>query len=123
MPGGAYYTKWIVAVDEDIDPSNIDEVIWAMSTRCNPASDIDILRNTWSTVLDPSRNPPEDRPYGSKALINACKDHRHIKSFAKRMAMRKEVYQQVVARWQSLGLPGRPPAIRTFEAGGRARER
>lgn len=32
--GGAYYTKWVVAVDEDVDPTDIDQVIWAMSTRC-----------------------------------------------------------------------------------------
>ena len=115
VPGGAYYTKWIIAVDEDIDPSNMDEVIWAMSTRCNPAGDIDIQRNTWSTMLDPSQNPPENRPYGSKALINACKDHRHIRTFAKRMALRREVYEQVRQRWSSLGLPGEPPAVRAFE--------
>jgi 4-hydroxy-3-polyprenylbenzoate decarboxylase len=30
---------------------------------------IDILRETWSTFLDPSLNPPEIRPWGSKALI------------------------------------------------------
>ena len=74
VPGGAHYTKWIIAVDEDVDPTNMDEVIWAMASRCHPIEDIDILRNTWSTWLDPTQNPPENRPYGSKALINACKD-------------------------------------------------
>src|SRR2546422_2928567 len=29
------------------------------STRCNPIEDIDILRQTWSTWLDPAQNPPE----------------------------------------------------------------
>ena len=76
VPGGAYYTKWIIAVDEDIDPTDMDQVIWAMSSRSNPIDDLDILRNTWSTWLDPTQNPPEKRPYGSKALINACKEHR-----------------------------------------------
>ena len=49
----AYYTKWIIAVDEDVDPTDFDQVIWALSTRCNPSDDLDILRNTWSTGLDP----------------------------------------------------------------------
>jgi len=57
---GAYYTKW-VAVDEDIDPTDIDQIIWAMSTRCNPVDNIDIIRNTWSTYLDPTKNPPEEK--------------------------------------------------------------
>jgi len=65
-PGGAYYSKWIIGVDEDVDPSDINQVLWAMATRCNPVEDIDILRQTWSTWLDPTQNPPEERPYGSK---------------------------------------------------------
>ena len=115
VPGGAYYTKWIVAVDEDVDPTDIDQVIWAMASRCNPIDDIDILRNTWSTWLDPSQNPPEERPYGSKALINACKEHRHLPVFSKRTALRREVYDRVAARWQSLGLAGQAPTVRAFE--------
>jgi len=115
VPGGAYYTKWIIAVDEDIDPTDMDQVIWAMASRCNPIDDIDILRNTWSTWLDPTQNPPEKRPYGSKALINACKEHRHLPVFSKRTALRKTVYDKVAARWKELGLPGRIPAVRAFE--------
>src|SRR3990170_4258148 len=116
VPGGAYYTKWIIAVDEDIDPTDTDQVIWAMSSRCNPIDDIDILRNTWSTWLDPTQNPPEKRPYGSKALINACKEHRHLPVFSKRTTLRKNIYDKVAGRWKELGLPGRTPAVRAFEA-------
>jgi UbiD family decarboxylase len=117
VPGGAYYTKWIIAVDEDIDPTDMNQVIWAMASRCNPIDDIDILRNTWSTWLDPTQNPPEMRPYGSKALINACKEHRHLPVFSKRTTLRKKVYDQVAARWTELGLPGQAPTVRAFEAG------
>ena len=116
VPGGAYYTKWIIAVDEDIDPTDMDQVIWAMASRCNPIDDIDILRNTWSTWLDPTQNPPEKRPYGSKALINACKEHRHLPVFSKRTTLRKPVYDKVAARWRELGLPGQIPPVRAFEA-------
>jgi 4-hydroxy-3-polyprenylbenzoate decarboxylase len=115
VPGGAYYTKWIIAVDEDIDPTDINQVIWAMASRCNPIDGIDLLRNTWSTWLDPSQNPPEKRPYGSKALINACKEHRHLPVFAKRTALRKSVYDKIESRWTELGLPGRIPSVAVFE--------
>ncbi|MEK6562848.1 MAG: UbiD family decarboxylase [Candidatus Binatota bacterium] len=115
VPGGAYYTKWIIAVDEDVDPTDTNQVIWAMSSRCNPIEDIDLLRNTWSTWLDPTQNPPEERPYGSKALINACKEHRYLPVFSKRTALRKKVYDQVAARWRKLGLPGEVPEVRAFE--------
>ncbi len=115
VPGGAYYTKWIIAVDEDIDPTDMDQVIWAMSSRCNPIEDIDLLRNTWSTWLDPTQNPPEERPYGSKALINACKEHRYLPVFSKRTTLRREMYDQVAERWKELGLRGTIPSVRAFE--------
>jgi len=119
VPGGAYYTKWIIAVDDDIDPTDMDQVIWAMASRCNPIDDIDILRNTWSTWLDPTQNPPEKRPYGSKALINACKEHRHLPIFSKRTTLRKPVYDKVAGRWKELGLPGGIPPVQAFETDSR----
>jgi len=115
VPGGAYFSKWIIAVDEDVDPSNINQVLWAMATRCNPVEDIDILRQTWSTWLDPTQNPPEERPYGSKALINACMEHRYIKQFSKRTKIRRSVYESVAARWQRLGFSGTPPKLWALE--------
>ena len=114
-PGGAYFTKWIIAVDDDIDPTNMNEVLWAMSTRCNPVDSIEILKNTWSTGLDPAQNPPEKRLYSSKALINACMDHRYLKTFSKRAKLRKEIYDRVAGRWSELGFEGKAPQIFTFE--------
>jgi UbiD family decarboxylase len=113
-PAAAYYTKWIIAVDEDVDPTDFNDVMWALSTRCNPADDLDILRNTWSTGLDPSQFPPDARPYGSKALINACKPHRHIKHFPSATLLRRVVYERVAARWTELGFAEPPPNLTTF---------
>ena len=56
---GAYFGKYVIVVDEDVDPTNVNQVLWAMATRSRPAQSIDILRETWSTYLDPSLNPPE----------------------------------------------------------------
>lgn len=110
-PAAAYFTKWIIAVDEDVDPTDLNQVLWALSTRCNPVEDVDFQRDTWSTKLDPSRGLPENRPYGSKALINACKNHRHLQHFPDRMLLRRSVYQQVADRWEELGLPGAAPTL------------
>lgn len=114
-PAGAYFTKWIVAVDEDVDPADMNQVLWAMSTRSNPADDIDIQRKTWSTGLDPSQFPPELRPYGSKALIDACKPHRYLKEFPARTLVRKSVHDEVARRWQEIGLPGTPPTLSALD--------
>lgn len=113
-PAAAYYTKWIIVVDEDVDPTDFNQVMWALSTRCHPSQDLDILRNTWSTGLDPSQYPPEQRPYGSKVLINACKPHRYLKQFPKSTQLRRSVYESVSARWSELGLSGVPPKLSSF---------
>lgn len=113
-PAAAYYTKWIVAVDDDVDPTDMNEVMWALSTRCHPAEDIDIIRKTWSTGLDPSQFEMERRPYGSKALINACKPHRYLKQFPQPTLLRRAVYERVAARWAELGFSGPPPRLTSF---------
>ena len=113
--GGAYFTKYIVVIDDDVDPTELSEVVWAMVTRSRPAQSIDILRETWSTYLDPSQNPPEIRPWGSKCIINACKEYKYIKTYSRRSLLKKEVYDQVCTRWQELGFDGAPPKITTFE--------
>ena len=110
-PAAAYYTKWVVAVDHDVDPADMNQVLWAMSTRCNPVDDIDFQRKTWSTGLDPSRVIPEDRPYGSKALIDACIPHQHYADFPVRTMIRKGVHDRVAERWEEFGLPGTPPTL------------
>lgn len=46
------YTKTIVVVDEDIDPRNWDDVVWAMATRMDPSRDVMVLENTPMDYLD-----------------------------------------------------------------------
>ncbi|HZD62531.1 MAG TPA: UbiD family decarboxylase, partial [Xanthobacteraceae bacterium] len=113
-PAAAYYTKWVIAVDDDVDPTDMNDVLWALSTRCHPAEDLDLLRTTWSTGLDPSQFPPEARPYGSKVLINACKPHQHLKQFPQSTLLRRSTYDRVVERWQELGFSGTAPSLNVF---------
>ncbi len=46
--------KYVVVVDEDIDLFDMTQVIWAVSTRCDPKADIQIVRGTMTSWLDPS---------------------------------------------------------------------
>ena len=70
----SYMGRLVVVVDEDVDPSDINDVMWAITTRCEPAEQIDIVRDAWSSALDP-RIPEEDKRRGvtshSKAVIEA----------------------------------------------------
>jgi 4-hydroxy-3-polyprenylbenzoate decarboxylase len=73
---GAYAGRYVIVTDDDIDVSNLDELIWAMLTRSDPATSIDIIHNAWSTPLDP-RIEPERKAKGdftnSRAIIDACR--------------------------------------------------
>ncbi|MCZ7565038.1 MAG: UbiD family decarboxylase [Burkholderiales bacterium] len=114
-PAAAYYTKWIIAVDHDVDPTDLNQVLWALSTRCDPAADVDFLRNTWSTRLDPSRFPAEARPYGSKALIDACRPHRCLREFPPSTLLAREIRDRVARRWGELGFPGEAPDFPAYD--------
>ena len=53
VQAGAFCGRYTVVVDDDVDPTDTDAVLWAMATRSDPAIDIDVVRQTWSTALDP----------------------------------------------------------------------
>jgi 4-hydroxy-3-polyprenylbenzoate decarboxylase len=46
------YTKFIIVVDEDIDARDWEDVIWAISTRMDPARDLTIIENSPIDYLD-----------------------------------------------------------------------
>jgi UbiD family decarboxylase len=66
---------YYVAVDDDIDPSNLNEVLWAMCTRSDPAKQVQIL-TSYTQGLDP-RLSPEQKKSGDltmgRMLIDACR--------------------------------------------------
>jgi 2,5-furandicarboxylate decarboxylase 1 len=48
--------KLVVVVDDDVDVHNDSEVMWALATRMQADSDIDIMRNGMGAILDPSNH-------------------------------------------------------------------
>ena len=46
----AYMNRLVITMDADVDPRDLHEVMWAVSTRCDPARDIDIMRYSWGCV-------------------------------------------------------------------------
>ena len=57
-PHGLGYAKIVIVVDETIDPFDIKQVMWALSTKVNPAGDVTILPNLCIDLLDPASEPP-----------------------------------------------------------------
>lgn len=83
---GAYAGKYVIVVDDDIDVSDLGDLMWGMLTRSDPATSIDIIHKTWSTPLDP-RIPPEQKAVGdntnSRAIIDACRPWHWREQFPK----------------------------------------
>ena len=50
---GAYANRFVIVVDDDIDPTDTNEVLWALCTRTEVTEDVDIVKRMWSTSLDP----------------------------------------------------------------------
>ena len=97
---GAYAGRWVVVVDDDIDPSNIFDVIWAMSTRCDPPNDIDYIRRHWSTPLDPMLfQPPWEN---NRAVVDACRPWGMLAKFPAVAEASPDLKNRVMAKWPHL---------------------
>ncbi len=94
---GSYLGRFVVVVDDDVDPANLNEVLWAMCTRCDPAEDIDILRRTWSGPLDPRL--PKGVTWNSRAVIDACRPFEMLKDFPPVVKASDELRSKVAAKF------------------------
>lgn len=78
--------KLVVVVDDDIDVTDLNDVMWAVLTKCDPATSIDIVPRASTTSLDP-RLSPEDRAarrfFNSRAIIDATKPYEWKDQFPK----------------------------------------
>ncbi|MCY4548557.1 MAG: UbiD family decarboxylase [Defluviicoccus sp.] len=109
---GAYAGKYVVVTDEDVDISNLEEMTWAMITRSDPATSIDIIKDAWSTPLDP-RIPPEEKAKGnmtnSRAIIDACRPFHWKDSFPPVNAPTQEVARRAREKFGYLLEGGEAP--------------
>ena len=80
---GAYMGKFVVVVDDDVDPTDLFDVLWAMCTRCDPVNDIDFVRNAWASPLDPMIEHDAKSYVNSRAIVDACRPFERLKDFPK----------------------------------------
>jgi 4-hydroxy-3-polyprenylbenzoate decarboxylase len=99
------YTKFVIVTDDDIDARNWADVIWALSTRVDPARDLTILENTPIDYLDFAA--PESG-LGSKLGIDATNKWppETKREWGTKIQMSDEIVEQVTKRWADYGLPG-----------------
>jgi UbiD family decarboxylase len=89
--------KWVVAVDEDIDPDNADATFWAMCFRCKPHRDVKILEHKNEGHGPRSMIDSED----SAVLIDATLKE----TFPPISLPKREYMENAKAIWEEMGLP------------------
>jgi 4-hydroxy-3-polyprenylbenzoate decarboxylase len=98
----SYMGRIVVVVDEDVDPSSLADVMWAVTTRSEPSEDVDIVRNAWSSSLDP-RLDPGARSRGltsnSKMIILACRPFDRIETYPPTSAITLEEASAIRDKW------------------------
>ena len=95
---GAYANRFVVVVDDDIDPADMDQVVWAMCTRFDPREGLETLRGCWSTVLDPMAYGTDD-PRNARVVVDACKPWKRRDTFPIVARSSKELDARIRARW------------------------
>jgi len=99
--------KYVIAVNEDIDPENADAILWAMSYRANPNLDFHILPHR-----DQGHGPRSKRNGGQDAsvLIDATLKE----DFPPISLPKREYMERAKVIWDELGLPKLKPEAPWF---------
>ncbi|MDP2643796.1 MAG: UbiD family decarboxylase [Desulfobacterales bacterium] len=104
-PLAAFMGRYVIVVDEDIDPTNIYDVLWAVLTRSDPEKDIDVVRRAWSSSLDPVIPKTATAHFSSRAIIDACKPYEWRQEFADAITFDPELVVKMKKIWgKQLGL-------------------
>ena len=104
------YTKWVIVVDHTVDARDWKDVMWAVSTRMDPARDITVIENTPIDYLD-FASPLSG--LGSKIGLDATDKWppETSREWGREIRMDPAVVARVDALWPKLGLPGSGKAI------------
>jgi len=97
---GAYAGRYVIVVDDDINPYDMDDVMWALCTRSEPV-EIDLIKKAWSTPLDPRIRKPTDNFCNSRAIIYAVKPYEWIDEFPVTSVTPETERKKLFGKWQS----------------------
>ncbi|WP_445681491.1 UbiD family decarboxylase [Radicibacter daui] len=106
------YTKWVIVVDDDINARDWKDVMWAISTRMDPARDVTVIEGTPIDYLDFAS--PESG-LGSKIGLDATNKWppETKREWGEKIAMEQSIVDLVDNKWSKLGLPGSGKSIWT----------
>jgi UbiD family decarboxylase len=96
---GSSMGRYVIVVDDDIDVADLEEVVWAISTRTDPATSIQFVRDTPSNPLDPMLLDLSQPWVTSRAVINACRPFSKRDVFPRVVEVSPELAADLRAKW------------------------
>ncbi|MBI2987934.1 MAG: UbiD family decarboxylase [Deltaproteobacteria bacterium] len=94
--------RFVIIVDEDIDPYSLGKVFWAVATRYEPAQALDIVRRISGDGLDPYR-VKEKKDIGnytsSTAIIDACRPYHWMDKFPRTTDISEDLLSKTAEKW------------------------
>lgn len=100
----AYAGRWTIVVDDDVNPADMDDVVFAMSTRCDPVAmnDIETMDRCWSTPLDPMIDSREEGgpTINSRVIVDATVPYERRNDFPRVSAPPPDYEAQIRTEWR-----------------------
>ncbi|HLY65515.1 MAG TPA: hypothetical protein VKU60_08270, partial [Chloroflexota bacterium] len=98
--------RMVVVVDDDIDPSKTDDVLWAIASRSDPATTFEIETDCPASPLDPRIPPALKRANrgltNSRAVILACRPWEWRDEFPPVNRNSEQLRQKTYDKWRGL---------------------
>lgn len=100
--------RYTIVVEEDIDPSDLEQVIWALSTRGKPGESIQILQHCRSNSSDPTISIEEKSKFkvtpkplhNSRVVIDACRPMEWKKDWYPVARLSPELRATILSKWK-----------------------
>ncbi len=107
---GCYHGSWVIVVDEEIAPTNIRDVMWAVTARADHKRAIQVLDYLWSShmsLVDPSRTfikteyplIPDKATYRSAVVVDACRPIEWDRNWHRTFGPSQELENRVRKKW------------------------
>jgi UbiD family decarboxylase len=96
--------RMIVVVDDDIDITNVNELLWAVASRWDPKTQSEIV-DVAASVLNPTLSPEKKSKndlVSSCIIIDACRPYNWIKEFPAVSSISPEYKTEILKRWEHL---------------------
>jgi 4-hydroxy-3-polyprenylbenzoate decarboxylase len=87
-------------VDDDIDAYDLNDVMWAVCTRSDPAKDVSIMERCWSDELDPMVPPDrKQNPFNSRMIIDATRPWEWRDQFSEVVELTRQEREDTWRKW------------------------